>query len=68
MESADILENHINLYLIRSQSQLFGIITKLDFYTAGNPSWIHRGLDKYLQDISADTENGYYLVANKKTE
>ena len=63
MESADILENHINL-----QSQLFGIITKLDFYTAGNPSWIHRGLDKYLQDISADTENGYYLVANKKTE
>ena len=64
MESADILENHINLYFLRSQSQLFGFITKLDFYTAGNPSWIQRGLDKYLQDSSADTENGEYVVNN----
>ena len=64
MESADILENHINLYFLRSQSQSFGIFTKLDFYTAGNPSWIQRGLDKYLQDSSADTENGKYVVNN----
>ena len=53
LESADILENHINLYFLRSQSPLFGIITKLDFYTAGNPSWIRRALDKYLQGSSA---------------
>ena len=64
LQSGDILEKYINLYFHQSQLLLFGI-TKLDFFTAGNPNWIHRGLDKYLQDSSADKQTGHYVGDNR---
>ena len=60
LESADTLENYINLYFLRSEPHEITTTKKLDFYTAGNPSWIRRGLEKYSQESSANDSKGWF--------
>ena len=60
LESADTLENYINLYFLRSEPHEITTNKKLDFYTAGNPSWIRRGLEKYFQESSANVSKGWF--------